>query len=61
LSLEIGNPVLEEVDEFADCIKTGKRPETDGEGALIALAYIRAAIESAKTGTQVTLKEILGE
>lgn len=60
LSLEIGNPVLEEVDEFADCIKTGKRPETDGEGALIALAYIRAAIESAGTGQQVTIKEILG-
>ena len=43
---------LEEIDEFADCIQTGARPETDGQGALAALALIRAAIESARTGKQ---------
>ena len=46
----VGNPIVEEIDEFADCIRTGKRPETDGQGALVALALIRAAIESARTG-----------
>ena len=50
-----GNPVLEEIDEFADCIRTGKRPETDGEGGLAALALIRASIESSKTGVPVIL------
>ena len=55
IPLRVGNPILEEVDEFADCIRTGKRPETDGEGALRALALIRAAIESAKTGKPVEL------
>ena len=50
IPIRIGNPILEEIDEFADCIRTGKAPETDGEGALDALALIRAAIESARTG-----------
>jgi predicted dehydrogenase len=46
---------LEEIDEFADCIRTGKRPETDGQGALQALAFIRAAIESARSGKQAKI------
>jgi len=50
-----GNPILEEIDEFADCIQTGKKPETDGEGALAALALIRASIESARTGKEAKL------
>lgn len=53
-----GNPILEEIDEFADCVRTGKRPETDGEGALAALALIRAAIESSRMHRSVTLEEI---
>ena len=54
--ITIGNPIIEEIDEFADCIRTGSRPETDGEGALAALALIRAAIDSARTGKQVELE-----
>lgn len=54
--LTLGNPILEELDEFADCILTGGQPETDGEGALTALSFIRAAIESANTGRQVELE-----
>lgn len=56
IPLTEGDPILEEIDEFADCIQTGARPETDGEGALAALALIRAAIESARTGKQVKLE-----
>jgi predicted dehydrogenase len=52
-----GNPILEEIDEFSDCIRTGKRPETDGEGALAALALIRAAIESSRTSRPVVLEK----
>jgi len=52
-----GNPILEEIDEFADCVRTGKRPETDGEGALVALAFIRAAIESSRAGVAVGLEK----
>jgi predicted dehydrogenase len=56
IALPVGDPVLEEIDEFADCIRTGKKPETDGQGALVALALIRAAIDSARTGKPVDLK-----
>ena len=54
--LAMGNPILEEIDEFADCILTGAHPETDGEGALSALAFIRAAIESSQSGRQAKLE-----
>jgi predicted dehydrogenase len=50
-----GDPILEEIDEFADCIKIGARPETDGLGGLAALALIRASIESARTGKQAKI------
>lgn len=56
--LPIGDPILEEVDEFADCIRTGKKPETDGEAALAALALVRAAIESARTGAPVDVQSL---
>jgi predicted dehydrogenase len=49
------DPFLEEIEEFAHCVATGDHPETDGEGALAALAYVRAAIESARTGRHAIL------
>lgn len=59
MPLDSADPFLEEIDEFADCIKTGKHPETDGTGALVALTFIRAAIESAKEGRPVSLKSLI--
>jgi predicted dehydrogenase len=56
IPLTEGDPILEQIDEFADCIRTGARPETDGQGALVALALIRAAIDSARTGKPVEVK-----
>lgn len=53
IPLSIGDPILEEIDEFADCIKSGKKPETDGRVGLSALALVRAAIESNRTGNQI--------
>jgi predicted dehydrogenase len=54
--LPIGNPILEEIEEFAECIQTGRNPETDGQGAIAALALIRSAIESAKTGKPAVIE-----
>ena len=51
-----GNPIQEEIDEFADCILTGNNPETDGPVGLTALAIVRAAIESARTRKPIELK-----
>jgi 1,5-anhydro-D-fructose reductase (1,5-anhydro-D-mannitol-forming) len=58
IPLPIGDPILEEIDEFADCIQTGAQPETGGEGALVALILIRAAIESARTGKRVKFTDL---
>jgi predicted dehydrogenase len=55
--IPVGNPILEEVEEFADCIRERKSPETDGQGGLEALALIRAAIESARTGAPVRVEK----
>jgi hypothetical protein len=38
---------LEKIDEFADCVRTGRQSETDGPGNLAALVLIRPAIDSA--------------
>ena len=50
------NPYLEEVEEFARCIQTGDQPETGGREGLVALSFIRAAIDSARTGQLVKLE-----
>ncbi|HYH43198.1 MAG TPA: Gfo/Idh/MocA family oxidoreductase [Burkholderiales bacterium] len=56
VELPIGDPMLEQLEEFADCIRLGRKPETDGESAMQALAVIRAAIESAATGRPVDVR-----
>jgi predicted dehydrogenase len=56
IAITQGDPILEEIDEFADCIRTGDKPETDGRGGLVALALIRAAIESARTGEKAKIE-----
>ncbi len=50
------DPYLEEIDEFVQCVQTGGRPETDGWGALANLGFIRAAIDSARTGLPVKIE-----
>jgi predicted dehydrogenase len=55
IKLIIGDPLLEQIDEFADCVMEGKQPETNGESSMRALAVIRAAIESATTGKPIDL------
>lgn len=55
IPLPVGDPILEEVDEFADCIRTGKKPETGEDEALAALAFVRAALESSRTERPVNL------
>jgi predicted dehydrogenase len=58
VSFATSDPILEELDEFADCVRTGRAPETDGTTGLAALALIRAAIESAKTGKRINTADV---
>jgi len=48
-----------ELDEFAECIRSGKAPETDGYWASRNLAVIKAGVRSAKEGRMVEVDEIL--
>jgi len=58
VEIPIGDPMLEQVEEFADCITQGRKPETDGESSMHPLAVIRAAIESAATGRAVDVAAV---
>jgi predicted dehydrogenase len=58
IPLTIGDPILEQIDEFATCIRTGAKPETDGKVGLASLSLVRAAIESARTGKRVNLADL---
>ncbi len=51
--------VQEELAEFVHCMRTGKRPEVDGEQALRSVAVVLAAVESAKTGKPISVDELL--
>src|SRR5690606_35409293 len=45
--------IREELEEFAHCVRTGARPETDGDWAARNLAVIKAGVRSASEGRTV--------
>ena len=51
-------PLCEEIDEFAECIRERREPEVDGEKALRVLAVVQAAIKSNKKKRMVSVNEI---
>jgi len=51
--------MVEEVAEFAACIRTGRAPEIDGETGLRNLAVVLAAVRSEATGQAVRVDDIL--
>jgi predicted dehydrogenase len=53
------DPLVEEMTEFARCIRRGDRPEVGGEEATLALAVVLAAIESGVRGASVRIDEFL--
>jgi predicted dehydrogenase len=56
---EANDTIREELDEFAECARTGGRPETDGFWAARNLAVIKAGAKSAREGRVVEVAEIL--
>lgn len=50
---------IEELEEFADCARTGRKPEVDGAAAVKALAIVRGALESHETGLPVVLADLI--
>jgi predicted dehydrogenase len=54
------DPIVEELDEFADAVRGDAEPEMDGERSTRSLAVLLAGIKSAKEGRRVEVKEVLG-
>ncbi|MDP6542431.1 MAG: Gfo/Idh/MocA family oxidoreductase [Phycisphaerae bacterium] len=53
--------VVEEIGEFARCIRTGENPEIGGEAALHNLAVVLAAVESDKSGKPIEIASLLNK
>jgi predicted dehydrogenase len=47
------DPVVEELAEFARCVRAGARPEVSGEEGIANIAVLEAIVESAETGCAV--------
>lgn len=56
IGFEERDMLVEELDEFARCMRGEMAPETDGAAAMAALKVIRGAITSHETGTGVELQ-----
>ncbi|MBO0763750.1 MAG: Gfo/Idh/MocA family oxidoreductase [Hyphomicrobiaceae bacterium] len=56
---EHNDTIREELEEFARCVRTGGKPETDGDWAARNLAVIRAGVKSAREGRTVEVAEVL--
>jgi predicted dehydrogenase len=56
---EKNDTIREELDEFAECVRTGSKPETDGFWAARNLAVIKAGAKSAREGRVVEVAEVL--
>ena len=59
IPMQTNDTIREELEEFAHCVRTGARPETDGDWAARNLAVIKAGVRSAREGRVVEVAEIL--
>jgi predicted dehydrogenase len=59
VATESNDTIREELEEFAHCVRTGARPETDGYWAARNLAVIKAGTRSAREGRTVDVAEVL--
>jgi predicted dehydrogenase len=59
VKVEKNDTIREELDEWAHCIRTNTKPETDGHWGARNLAVIKAGVKSAREGRAVDVAEIL--
>jgi predicted dehydrogenase len=59
IATERRDTIREELEEFANCVRCGSQPETDGLWAMHNLAVINAGVRSAREGRVVEVSEIL--
>jgi predicted dehydrogenase len=53
------DPIVEELNEFADAVRGDGEPEMDGERSTRSLAVLLAGIQSAREGRRVEIQEVL--
>ncbi|MBT5429364.1 MAG: Gfo/Idh/MocA family oxidoreductase [Rhodospirillaceae bacterium] len=56
---EQNDTIMEQMQEFGDCIRSGDEPEVGGEWASRSLAVIRAGVKSAREKRYVSIQEIM--
>jgi len=56
VALPTADPVMEELAEFARCVRDGGRPEVGGAEATANVAVLEAIVESAETGRVAIIK-----
>jgi predicted dehydrogenase len=61
VELTFGDMTYEQMDEFADCVRSGKTPETGVAEGVRAAAFVHAAIRSSKEGRPVEIAELIGD
>jgi len=59
VSVKKSDPIVEELEEFADAVRGDGEPEMDGERSTRSLAVLLAGIKSAREGRRVEVKEVL--
>jgi predicted dehydrogenase len=59
IQVEKNDTIREELEEFAHCIRTGTKPETDGWWGARNLAVVKAGIKSARERRVVDVEEII--
>ena len=59
--LDFEEPLLVQDREFVDCIRTGRRPATDGRNGLAVVEVLEALQISLREGRQVRLEEVATE
>jgi len=59
VACEKNDTLVEELEEFAGCVRGRAQPEMDGERALTSLAVIRAGVRSAREGRRIEMAEVL--
>src|SRR5215831_788520 len=60
VAVAANDTLREELDEFAACIRNGRKPETDGWWAARNLAVVIAGIQSAREGRAVDVAPLVG-
>lgn len=59
VAFEPRDPLAEQFEEFADCLRGSTKPETGAREGLIALSVVEAALLSARSGRPVNPQDLL--